>query len=332
MSGEFALIDKLSGWFDPSEDVEVGIGDDAAVLAEGAVDLVTIDTLVEDVHFRREWCEAGDVGWKLAAANLSDVAAMGARPSAFVLSLALPPSVDDRWVEGFCAGIGEAVDAMVPRPAAVSAAGGDLSSTSGPAVVTMTLLGEVAPAGPIRRDGASAGDRIVVSGVPGRSAAGLAVLHQGGDPGEHEQLMAAYRRPQARVSAGRRLGLEAIPSAMIDVSDGLLQDLGHILEASGVGARVDLSGLAVPDQLNAAERAGFGRVREWIGTGGEDLCLLATIPPQRYDRFAEDFASDGDRWYCIGEVQPGGQGLEIIGPEGRVFDESTAGFRHFEES
>lgn len=333
MSGEFELIDRLSGWFTTSEDVEIGIGDDAAVLQAGIADVVTTDTLVENVHFRRDWCSPADVGWKLAAANLSDVAAMGARPSAFVLSLALPSELDVEWVEEFCAGINEAVETMVPRPGAVSAAGGDLSSTGGPAVVTMTLLGQVAPADPVVRHGASPGDRIAISGTPGMSAAGLAVLESGTvAPERFPELVAAYRRPTAEVESGRLLGREQIPSAMIDVSDGLIQDLGHVLAASDVGAHIDLTSLPIPSPIQAGAGTGLGRLIDWVGAGGEDFCLLATIPSGCVGRLEETFEDDRHRWYFIGEVAAPERGLEVVGPEGESIEEFRGGFRHFEES
>lgn len=332
MSSEFELIEGFSDRFGVPPGVRVGIGDDAAVLQRDRFDTVAMDTMVEDVHFRRRWSSGADVGWKLTAANLSDIAAMGAKPGPFFLSLALPTPVDEPWLDAFCAGIQEAVQTLVPHPDEVSAAGGDLTSISGPAVVTMTIMGDCAPAEPLLRSGASPGDAIVVSRLPGRSAAGLAVLEQGADTDRFDSLVDAHLRPAPPIALGRRIGLEAGASAMIDISDGLIQDLGHILCASDVGADVDISGLTAPNQMLDAADAGLGSVSDWILGGGEDYGLIMTVPIQQLEAFRELFA-DHRTPVRIGTVRPADDGLTVIDVEGRqVDDRFDAGFQHFEES
>ena len=162
MTSEFALIDRISRLFTTPEGVRVGVGDDCAVLDPGRFDLVTVDTLVEEVHFRKDWSTPEEIGWRSLAANLSDIAAMGGGPGAFFLSLALSSPLDGEWVLRLLEGMKEASRELVPESFDVSLGGGDLTESRGPAVVTITLLGEASPAGPVLRKGAVPGDRIVV--------------------------------------------------------------------------------------------------------------------------------------------------------------------------
>lgn len=333
MTSEFDLIDKLRALFPPPEGLSIGIGDDAAVLDPGRFDLVTMDTLVEGVHFRRDWSTATDVGWKCLAANLSDIAAMGGGPGAFFLSLALPSPVDLEWVEGLWTGMREAARVLVPDSFEVSAGGGDISRTSGPIVITLTMLGEASPAGPVVRSNAVPGDRIVVMNTPGRAAAGLAVL--GSDAVEAEdypELVRAYRRPCPDVRAGGLLGLAGVPSAMIDTSDGLAQDLGHILTASEVGARIETFQLPVPAAMSALQDAEVGLVEDWLLGGGEDFCLVMTVPPARMPKLW-DMARQYD-WqvHDIGEIRAPEEGLQMLGLDGKPLDREIESFRHFEAS
>ncbi len=333
MTTEFELIDKLSAAFPPPEGLSIGIGDDAAVLDPGRFDLVTMDTLVEGVHFRREWCEATDVGWKSLAANLSDIAAMGGGPGAFFLSLALPDPVDLAWVEGLWTGMQEASRVLVPDSFEVSAGGGDISQTSGPIVITLTMLGEASPAGPVLRSNAVPGDRIVVLNTPGRAAAGLAVLQSDAvDAKEYEELVRAYRRPCPEVRAGGLLGLAGVPSSMIDTSDGLLQDMGHILNASEVGARVEGFQLPVAESMSELEDAEVGCVEDWVLGGGEDFCLLMTVPPARMPKLWDMARQYGWEVHDIGEIRGPEEGLQVLGLDGKPLDRQVDQFRHFEAS
>lgn len=332
MPDEFQLIERIAGRFGVPEHVSVGIGDDAAVLAEDRAELVAMDTLVEGVHFRRDYSSGADVGWKLLAANLSDIAAMGGRPKAFFLSLAIPGEGVEQWLDDFGRGLQQAALKLTDNPGEVSAAGGDLSSTDGPIVATLTLLGQVSPAEPLLRCSASPGDLLVVSGVPGRSAAGLAVLdeHSGGER-EFPELVKVHRRPRPPVQLARRLALQQIPSAMIDVSDGLIQDLGHLLEASDVGACVELSRLDVPPSLERAAEAGLGKVQDWICGGGEDFCLLMTVPASRLDQWRRIRKDRDVPLVRIGRIEDASRGLVVTGLDGRQLQQPLEGFRHFEE-
>jgi thiamine-monophosphate kinase len=252
----------------------LGPGDDAAVVAapDGRF-VVSTDVLVEDRHFRRAWSTGEDVGHRAAAQNLADVAAMGARPTALVVSLVVPGDLPVTWVEGLARGLGEACGA-----AGAGVVGGDLSG--GPAiVVAVTVHGDLDGRDPVRRDGARPGDVLALAGTLGRSAAGLALL-DAGTPQVDPAAVAVYRRPQPPLAAGP-LAAAAGATAMLDVSDGLLRDAGRLARASGVG--IDVDGSALPEDLAAV--AGAAQVLgvdplAWVLTGGEDHGLLATFPPE----------------------------------------------------
>ncbi len=328
---EFELIERIAAVFPRPEGVWEGIGDDAAVLDPGRFDLVTMDTLVEGVHFRSDLSTAEDVGWKSLAANLSDIAAMGGGPGAFFLSLALPDPPDLEWLEGFWRGMRQAAQELVPESFDVSAGGGDLSRTTGPMVITLSLMGEASPAGPVLRKNAVPGDRIVVLGDPGLAAGGLVVLESDQlDEDQFKELVAAYRRPRPHVREGGLLGLYGIPSAMIDTSDGLIQDLGHLLSSSQVGAQIEAFQLPIAPELAALEEAGAGQVEQWLLGGGEDFCLVLTVPPARMPKLW-DMARQYD-WKVsdIGEIRSPEEGLQVMGLDGEPIKREITSFRHFE--
>jgi thiamine-monophosphate kinase len=249
--GEFGLIARVVERLGTSASVVVGPGDDAAVvLAPDGRVVATTDVLVEDVHFRLDWSTAYDVGRKAAAANLADVAAMGAVGTALLVGLAAPADLPVSWALGLADGLRD--EAAVVGAAVV---GGDVVRSE-VLVVSVTALGDLQGRAPVTRAGARAGDVVVLGGEVGRSAAGLALLEAGTTEGE---LVAAHRRPAPPYDMGPVLAL-AGATAMCDVSDGLLSDAGHIADASGV--RLDLD---PADEL--------------VLTGGEDHALLATLPP-----------------------------------------------------
>ena len=248
--------------------VLLGPGDDAAVVAapDGRV-VVTTDALVEGVHFRRDWSSAYDVGRRAAAANLADVAAMGAVGTALVVALAAPGDLELDWALGLADGL-----ALEAARGGAGVVGGD--TVQGPqVVVSVTALGDLQGRAPVTRSGARPGDVVVHVGRLGWSAAGLALL-EAGAPG-HEELVAAYRCPDVPYAAGpalARLGA----SAMCDVSDGLVADTASLARAGGVA--VELTDLPVDAALaGAAARLGRDPLA-WVLHGGEDHGLLATVP------------------------------------------------------
>lgn len=257
--GEFGLIDRVVRRLGTSEAVLLGPGDDAAVLAapDGRV-VATTDVLVEGVHFRRDWSRAYDVGRKAAAASLADVAAMGGTATALLVGLAAPGDLAVQWVLDLADGLRD--EAAVVGAVVV---GGD-TVTADRVVVGVTALGDLAGRPPVTRGGARVGDVIVLAGRLGWSSTGLALLQQGVTDGP---LVEAHRRPAPPYAAGPALA-DAGATAMCDVSDGLVADLGHLARASGVTMGLHAGRLA-DEQVDLAH----------VLHGGEDHALVATLPP-----------------------------------------------------
>lgn len=271
--GEFGLIARVTARLPPAPAALLGPGDDAAVVSapDGRV-VVTTDTLVEGRHFRRDWSSAFDVGVKAAAQSLADLAAMGAVPTALVVSLAAPADLPVAWAEGLADGL-----AAECSRAGTGVVGGD-TVRSEVLTIGVTALGSLQGRPPVTRAGARPGDLVVVAGRLGWSAAGLALLERGEDAllTRHAALVAAHRRPSPPYAAGPRLALLGA-TAMADVSDGLLADLGHVATASGVGIVLDD---AWPAPVLEAGCSALGLdPRVLYLTGGEDHALVATVPP-----------------------------------------------------
>jgi thiamine-monophosphate kinase len=269
----------------------IGIGDDAAVLpAPDGRTVVSTDLLIEGRHFRRDWSSAADVGVKAAAQNLADIAAMGAAPTGLLLGMAVPGDTAVAWVLELTSGL----LAECQRAGAVLL-GGDVTSAD-TVMLGITAVGDLAGRPPVTRSGARHGDVVALSGVPGRSAAGLALLETGVglDSGDVADLLAAHRRPQPDYPAGISAAA-AGASSMIDVSDGLVADLGHIAEASGV--RIDIRSASLADaRLDAAAAVLQADWRRWALSGGEDHVLAATFPSD---------ATVPHAWIVVGQVREG---------------------------
>nr|WP_308281369.1 thiamine-phosphate kinase [Cellulomonas sp. PS-H5] len=252
----------------------LGPGDDAAVLAapDGRF-VVSTDVLVEDRHFRRAWSTGEDVGWRAAMQNLADVAAMGARPTAIVVSLVVPGDLPVAWVEGLARGLGAACATV-----GAGVVGGDLSGGAS-VVVAVTVHGDLAGADPVLRSGARPGDVVALAGTVGRSAAGLTLLDAGradADPA----VVAVHRRPEPPLAAGPAAAAGGA-TAMLDVSDGLLRDGERLAAASGVVLDLDDPAEAFRDDLDALAAAAAALGTDpvgWVLGGGEDHGLLATFP------------------------------------------------------
>jgi thiamine-monophosphate kinase len=302
----------------------LGLADDAALVecAPGRQLVVTVDALVEGVHYLPD--DPPDlVAKKLLRVNLSDLAAKGARSLHYLLTTVLPKRLDDAWVERFAAGLAED-----QRRFGVDLLGGDSVATPGPAVLSLTALGEVAAGAEIRRSGARPGDRIWVSGTIGDAHLGLAVLRGGyGDlaPDEQAFLAARFQLPEPRTALGPRLA--GIAHAMCDVSDGLVADLGHICDASQVAATIELAAvpLSGPAQKIAAEEPDF-RVR--FATAGDDYELLFAAPPEATPQIEGLAAELGLPVAAIGRIEPGA-GVRVLGADDRPVTIEAAGYRHF---
>jgi thiamine-monophosphate kinase len=314
--GEFGLIAAITARLPQGRAVIVGVGDDAAVLAAPDRRVVaTMDLLVEGRDFRRDWSSPADIGGKAAAQNLADVAAMGAVPTALLAGLAAPGDLPVSWAE-------ELVSGMVRECARTGAtvAGGDVSGAD-VVMIAVTALGDLAGCRPVTRSGARPGDLVAVAGTLGRAAAGLALLAAGRT--EPAGLVAAHRWPHPPYEAGPEAGALGA-TAMIDVSDGLLADLGHLAGASGVSIEVDTglllaSGVTGPDggaeMRAAAAAAGRGDPLPWLLTGGEDHALAATFPPGTVLPA---------RWAVIGQAGTG-TGITV---DGRPYRDA-GGWQHF---
>ncbi len=274
--GEFALIARLCARLPLSPRTRLGPGDDAAIIARSrGAQLLTIDSMVEGVHFNLRWGTAEQLGARALTVNLSDIAAMGGRPAACVVNLAIRPGLSLRFFEQMYAGLGRAA-----RAARVDVVGGNIARADQLAI-TIALIGD-APARPLRRDAARVGDDIFVTGTLGDAAVGWRILagklHARGAARAH--LIDRFLAPVARLAAGARLArIRPVPAA-IDISDGLWQDLGHILERSRVGAEIDPRAIPVSDAYRAVMRDDLALA---LG-GGEDYELLFCLRPGHTER------------------------------------------------
>ncbi len=326
--GERGLIERIRRRLGPpAEGVLVGIGDDAAAVAwPGGTLLLTTDSQLEDVHFRRATTSLREVGAKALAVNLSDIAAMGGEPRVAVLALALPASCPVADVDELYTGLTEMADRY-----GVALVGGDTCAAPDRIVVTITLLGRVDGA-PVRRSGARAGDAILVTGTLGASAAGLATLEREPAvvPAEvRARLARAHRLPTPRVAEGRLVRASGSATAMIDLSDGLATDLAHIAEESGVGAAIRLPALPIDEGTRALARALGEAPWRWAVSGGEDYELLFTAAaPHAAGLAARITAETGTPVSVIGEVRPAGEGVRFLDDAGRPHA-VRAGFDHF---
>jgi len=302
--GEFELIEAFIGLYPQGDDVIVGPGDDAAVLRvrNGHV-VVSTDVMVEGNHFRRDWVQGGDVGRRAAAQNLSDINAMGGRAHSMTVGLTLPGDLEAGWVLEFARGFAEECAKV-----GAQVVGGD-TTRGDQIVVAVTAIGSVTNA-PVLRSGARPGDVVALCGRQGWAAGGLAVLTRGFR--SPRVLVEAYRRPEPPYEQGPA-AKEAGATAMIDVSDGLVADVGHIAAASGVAVDIDSSAFDVAEPLRAVGSALGADPMRFILTGGDDHALVATFP-------AGTALPEG--WTRIGLVAEGEgvtvDGAELEGPGGHT--------------
>lgn len=304
--GEFALVAALKQRFAQGAHVLIGPGDDAALVAvpDGRA-LVSTDLLIDTRHFRRDWASALDIGHKAAAQNLSDINAMGGRATALTVGLAAPPDLPAAWALELAEGIAEEADLV-----GASVVGGDVTRAD-EVMIAITVLGMV-EGDPVRRSGARPGDIVGLAGRQGWAAAGLAVLARGFR--SPRVLVEAHRRPEPPYEAGAQAAALGA-TAMIDLSDGLLADVGHIAEDSGVAIDIHTSGFEVAEPLRAVGAALGADPMRFILTGGDDHALVATFPGG---------VELPGGWRPIGEVADG-SGVTVDGAE----YEGPAGHQHF---
>jgi thiamine-monophosphate kinase len=389
--GEFGLIARLAGLVagtrSAAGEVTLGIGDDAALLGlpPGTELVATIDGLIEEVHFRRDWTKPEELGWKALAVNVSDLGAMGARPLGCMVTLAVPAATPVRWIERLYRGLAECAAAY-----GCPLVGGDTVRAPTHLALSVAALGTVRAGKVVRRSGAQAGDLVCVTGVLGDSGAGLALLEAGrgqpresavqllGDvssgsatPGEEDRerglesaaearrsrdsgkmpkageetgggftpsarvagkryapLVEWHRTPRPPVAAGAMLAETGLATAMMDLSDGLASDLGHLARASGVGALVEAERLPISDAARrAARELGVDPV-EWALYGGEDYQLLFTVRPERFAEVPPVLGPLRVAATIVGRI--GGRGVRLRSG-GRTAALRPRGFKHFSE-
>jgi thiamine-monophosphate kinase len=320
---EFRLIDRIRELTAQArDDVRIGIGDDAAVLAppSGKELVVAIDTLVEGVHFP-SGTAAADIGWKVLAVNLSDLAAMGASPAWALLALTLP-SADAVFVEGFAEGF-----AKLAQPHRLALVGGD--TTRGPLTISVAVHGFVPPGLALTRAGARVGDAVLVTGTLGDAAAGLRLLqHPRRDDDSHaglrDFLIERLNRPTPRLAVGTALRGQA--TACVDVSDGLLADLGHICAASGVAAEIETA--LLPRSSALLELYDDTTALHFALSGGDDYELCFTVPAARVAELQAGLARLGCGATKIGRIVEG-EGVRVRAADGAWLATDRPGWEHF---
>ncbi len=306
--GEFGLIQRITSKLGTAPTTLVGPGDDAALVraADGRI-LATTDVLVEGRHFRSDWATATEIGHRAAAANLADITAMGGRPTALLVALCMPRDLDPRWAEQLAEGI--AAECEMVGAAVV---GGDISASQ-VITIAVTALGDLDGRAPVLRSGARPRDVVAMAGRIGQAAAGYTVLSRGFR--SPKALVEAYRRPAVPYWAGPA-GAELGATAMIDVSDGLLADVGHIAEASGVGIDIRREAFEITQPMRDAASAIGVDPYLWVLSGGDDHPIVATFPPTV--RLPE-------RWLVVGRVTEGA-GVTV---DGRLYTDGPTGWDHF---
>jgi thiamine-monophosphate kinase len=308
--------------------VVVDVGDDGAVLrASAREDLVaTTDAMVEGRHFERRWLTGRELGWRLAAVNLSDLAAMGAAPRFALVSLAIPPGVPERYIEDIERGV---VDHLARYGARV--VGGNVSSIDGPLVVDLTLLGACARGRAWRRR-ARPGDAIVVAGVLGAAAAGAVLLRGRKKTGP---LVRAYVKPTPRLDVVRALTRSggAAPSPVhgaIDVSDGLSSDVIHVCEASRVGCEIDATRLPISPAVRAFCRERGLEAVEWALHAGEDYALVLSVPARALRRVSRAIERAGAPASVVGRFTKHRGVYHVIEARGRARTFRARGWDHLQ--
>ena len=316
---EFDLIGR---YFEPLQladsNIKLGIGDDAAIVDLSGNHSITtaVDTLVEGVHFPIGM-EANAVGYRSLAVNLSDFAAVGATPKYATLALALP-AIDPEWLQAFAEGIGQGL-----READISLIGGD--TCEGALTITIQLIGTIDGA-PMRRQDAKVGDTLLVSGTLGDARAGLELMKSsdGIAEGHRKVLVERFKRPQARLTLGAAVRRYA--NAAIDLSDGLLADVGHVVTSSGCSAEIQVDRLPVSNEIQAI----YGRERalEYAIAGGDDYELVLSVSRRYLDRVMQVSADVSVPLTAVGRVITG-SGVVCLDPEGQKLSLDLKGYRHF---
>lgn len=315
--------------------IAAGIGDDAAVVkpSKRSFSLVTTDILIEDIHFTLNYTDPLRLGKKALSINLSDIAAMGGTPQYFLLSMGLPHHLPFRWLEEFFSGIQQVAERYN-----LSLIGGD-TSLARKLSINITLIGRGKAGEVIYRKGAQAGDQIMVTGTLGNAALGLRILktHKGDSNISHTwdrdqaELIEKHLSPIPRIAEGRLIARNHLASAMIDISDGLMSDLGHILEESHVGANIWISQLPLSEAYKRKAPHYTSRDIDLAISGGEDYELLLTTPRKKGEKLLAFFRKSGLKITTIGEIVDPRYGLRLFLEDGGEYKPREKGYDHFKK-
>ena len=315
-SGEFEFIRKIQSMFASSPNVIQSGGDDCAVLRVGnRIQVISTDAFVQDIHFNLDWASPHDVGWKAVAAALSDIAAMGAQPQFILTSLAAPKSWPNDDLMGMYEGIQEAASAFE-----AVVIGGDTTRSPAALMMDVTVIGEAVDGHYLLRKGAKAGDVLLMTGKPGRSRAGLLALENKIDAPD---AIRAHHRPVPRIEAGLWLAKSLYVNAMMDVSDGLAQDAGHLAQAAGLGVDLDSQKITEDDALRPVCEALDMSMSEIIFTGGEDYELAMAVAPENVEAVIHGLEENFDLpVHAIGTFSDSFEGVRIDGVavDGKGYD------------
>jgi len=328
--GEFGFIRRItSGRVISRDHVVIGPGDDAAAWRPepGSLCLLTTDMLIEGIHFQLGYFEPEQLGHKSLAVNFSDIAAMGGKPRDAYLSLGIPVErLTVAFMDRFYAGVGALAGKW-----GVNILGGDTSHSS-VLVISVTVTGSVAPDRVIGRDGASLGDRIFLTGHIGDAAAGLDLLLNRPQHLDRfaDTLVKAHLEPQPHLEAAALIARSGKATAMIDVSDGVIQDLGHLCSGPGLGAVLYARDFPLSPALRSYASLTGMQLPDAALTGGEDYCLLFTASRKDEEHLRRLFSESGCPMYCIGSMSESGR-IEIVDQNGRHRPVTGTGWDHFEK-
>ena len=331
--GEFGLIARLTDNLETRPDVALGIGDDAALLDPGPGMLVvaTVDVLVEGLHFLATISTPEEIGRKALAVNLSDLASMGAEPCWALVSLLLPPSLEVGILDGIYAGLRSEAQRY-----GVAIVGGNISATDGPLAIDVVALGRCPHGAQVTRAGGQPGDLLLVTGSLGAAAAGLLAARdpkraEGAAQSLRQQARSAMVTPTPRVEAGRALASGRLVTAMVDISDGLAADLGHLCERSEVGAELDAARIPIaPAAMEIAPR--YGRDPLMLALyGGEDYHLLCALSPDRRDEALAALRAVGCAPVVIGRLTAPEDGMAMRHEDGSIQPLAATGWDHLSQ-
>ena len=327
--GEFGFIQRIKRKNPPlGSKVVLGIGDDAAVLrpSKHRLLLLSSDVLLEGVHFLKEYAAPEILGKKALAVNLSDIAAMGGTPTYFLLALGIPSTTSLSFLDAFSRSLQQ-----MARQFKCSLVGGDVVRSTSGLVICITVGGEVDARRVLRRDGARPGDRIFLTGPVGDSALGFKILKAGEDSGKKEiqSLIKAHLSPVPKVREGSSLALARLPTAMIDISDGLLQDLRHVVRESRVGARIYLDQIPLSKNFQKVAERFSPALWDLALSGGEDYELLFTVSPRRLPALAKWSKKNRTPVFPIGEITKRTGRVEVKNRDGSLYKPNQEGFEHF---